>query len=187
MTFDQTKEILTMLQVEYPQSFSKLDYRQMQAKLQLWAEEFAQDDHRLVSAAVRVLIRSNREFAPNIGQIREKMYQLSNPDALTETEAWALVSKACRNSQYNAREEFEKLPPEVQAAVGSYEMLKTWGLMNEDEVESVVASNFMRSYRTHVKRKQEMALVPPEVRELLTGMTQKMMIGGESNEDRNRN
>lgn len=173
MTFDQTKEILTMLQVEYPQSFLRLDYRQMQAKLQLWAEEFAQDDYRLVSAAVRVLIRSNREFAPNIGQIREKMYQLSNPDALTETEAWALVSKACRNS-YNAKEEFKKLPPEVQAAVGSYEMIKAWGMMNEDEVESVIASNFMRSYRVHVKRKQEMALVPPEIRELLAGMTAKM-------------
>lgn len=179
MTFDQTKEILTHLQIEYPQSFSRLDYRQMQAKLQLWTEEFAQDDYRLVSAAVRVLIRSNREFAPNIGQIREKMYQLSNPDALTETEAWALVSKACRNSN-RAKEEFAKLPPEVQEAVGSYEMLKTWGMMDEDEVESVIASNFMRSYRVHVKRKQEMALVPAEIKELLAGMTKKMMIGGES-------
>lgn len=182
MTFDQTKEILTMLQVEYPQSFSKLDYRQMQAKLQLWAEEFAQDDYRLVSAAVRVLIRSNREFAPNIGQIREKMHQLSNPGALTETEAWALVSKACRNGTYGHKEEFAKLPPDVQAAVGSSEMLKQWATMDADEVESVVASNFMRSYKINVKRKQEMALVPPEVRELLTGVTGKMMIGGVTNE-----
>ena len=179
MTFDQTKEILTLLQCEYPLSFSKMDDRMMAVKLKKWTKEFERDDFRIVEAAVDVLIRSNREFAPNIGQIREKMYQLSNPDALTETEAWALVSKACRNSN-RAKEEFAKLPPEVQEAVGNYEMIKTWGMMNEDEVESVVASNFMRSYRVHVKRKQEMALVPPEIRELLAGMTAKMMIGDES-------
>ena len=183
VTFDQTKEILTHLQIEYPQSFSKLDYRQMQAKLQLWAEEFAQDDYRIVSAAVRVLIRSSREFAPNIGQIREKMYQLSNPDALTETEAWALVSKACQNGTYGHKEEFNKLPPEVQAAVGSPEMIKQWAAMDADEVESVVASNFMRSYKVHAKRKQEMGLVPPEIRELLAGMTTKMSMPPHAKEE----
>lgn len=180
MTVAETSDILTLLQVEYPQSFSKLDHRQIQTKLAYWAKKFEHDDYKLVKATVDVLICSNREFAPGIGQIREKMQQLSNPDALTESAAWELVSKACRNGTYGYKVEFEKLPPDVQAAVGSAEMLKQWASMDANDVESVVASNFMRSYRAHVKRKQEMALVPPEIRELLAGMTQKMMIGGES-------
>lgn len=178
MTFDQVKEVLTLMQCEYPLSFSKMDDRQMATKLKLWSEEFAQDDHRIVNAAVRMLIKSNREFAPNIGQIREKMHELSNPGALTETQAWQLVSNACQNGLYGSKAEFGKLPPEVQAAVGSPEMLKQWAMMDADEVESVVASNFMRSYKVLAKRAQEKALMPPEVRELLEGMEAKMMIGG---------
>lgn len=180
MTVSETKTILTILQCEYPQSFTRLDDRQMAAKARLWSDEFAQDDYGIVSAAVRMLIKSNREFAPNIGQIREKMHQLASPDAMTETEAWALVSKACQNGLYRSKAEFDKLPTEVQAVVGSPEMLKQWAMMDADEVESVVASNFMRSYKVFEKRAQEKALMPPDVRELLEGTTTRMMIGGES-------
>lgn len=174
MTRKDTLAILAVLQAEYPQSFSKLDDAQMSAKVGLWTEIFSEDDPQLVFGAVKALLTSDREFAPNIGQIREKMHQLSSPDALTETEAWALVSKACQNGIYGYKTEFDKLPPEVQAAVGSPEMLKAWANMDEDEVQSVVASNFMRSYKVTSRRAKEKALLPPEVKELLAGMTVNM-------------
>lgn len=182
MTFDQTKEILTLLQCEYPQSFSKMDARQMATKLKLWTSKFAEDDYQIVKAAVDALILSSREFAPTIGLIKQTMQDLTEPDALTEGEAWELVSKACRNGIHGSRTEFDKLPPEVQAAVGSPEMLKQWAMMDEREVESVVASNFMRSYKVLAKRAREQAALPSDVKEMLGGLTQKMMIGGESNE-----
>lgn len=184
MTFEQTRDILTLLQCEYPQSFSKMDGRQMAMKLKLWESEFADDDYSMINAAVRYLIRSGREFAPNIGMIREKMHDLAEPDALTDGEAWALVSKACRNGLHGSRTEFEKLPPEVQAAVGSPEMLKQWAMLDEREVETVVASNFMRSYKVLAKRKREQAMLPPDIKELLSGLTQKMMIGGGNTNER---
>lgn len=176
MTRKDCAGVLAILQSEYPQSFSKLDDTMMTAKINLWAEMFSEDDPQLVFAAVKAILTGDREFAPNIGQIREKMHQLSNPDALTETEAWALVSKACQNGIYGYKTEFDKLPPEVQAAVGSPEMLKAWANMDEDEVQSVVASNFMRSYKIHAKRKKERDMLPESVKALIGTMTAKMAL-----------
>ena len=176
MTFDETNTILTLLQTEYPQSFAKMDDRAMAMKLKLWASEFQHDDYRAVYAVVRAIISSGgREFAPNIGVIREKLRSFSADGELTENEAWALVSKAICNGIYGYAEEYAKLPPAVQAAVGRPEQLKEWAVMPVDEVQSVVASNFQRSYRIVAQRERELAKIPPDVRELLTGVSAAML------------
>ena len=173
MTGEETTKILTLLQAEYPNSFSRLDGRGMALKLELWIREFAKDDYNLVYSAVRVLIKGNRSFAPNIGEIREKMQMLSGTDnggLRTEQEAWAMVSKACSNGLYGYREEFAKLPPDVQKAVGAPEQLKEWAAMDVDTVQSVVASNFMRNYRATQQREKEISLLPQNVQEMLAGV-----------------
>lgn len=52
--------------------------------------------------------------------------ELNTPKQLNELEAWSLVEKAIRNSIYNSQEEFSKLPPLVQKAVGSPNVLRLW-------------------------------------------------------------
>ncbi len=172
--------ILTLLQSEYPGSFSKMDERTMRMKLKLWQTEFAEDDISLVYAAVRLYMKQPREFAPTIGQVREKMNELKHAEAgantLTEQNAWALVSKACRNGLYGYREEFAKLPPDLQRAVGAPEQLKAWAMMDADTVESVIASNFMRNYRTQQQRDKEIALLPQELRDKLNGAAESMKL-----------
>ena len=88
-----------------------------------------------------------------------------------------MVSKAIRNGIYGYQKEFDKLPPTVQTAVGQPEQLREWAVMDVGEVESVVASNFMRGYKTAQRRERETAMIPEDVRNLLTGVGQKMMIG----------
>ena len=178
MTVTDCKGILALLQSEYPQSFTRLDDRQMTAKVNLWAELFAEDDPKLVFAAVKSLLVSNREFAPSVGQIKEKMHSLYSPDTLTEGEAWALVSKACSNGLYGYRAEFDKLPPDVQAAVGRPEQLKEWAMMDADTVQSVIASNFMRSYKAAAHRTKEREMLPENVKTLIAAMTANMALPG---------
>ncbi len=179
----EVQTLLTLIQAEYPQSFQKLDERQMALKLELWAKEFREDDSMLVFAAARTLMGTAREFAPNSGQIREKMRELtSEKAALDEQQAWALVSKACANGYYGYKKEFAKLPPEVQRAVGRPEQLKEWAVMDVDTVQSVVASNFMRSYRAGVEREKELARIPQEVREMLGQVSEKMRLTGGKND-----
>ncbi len=176
MTFEETRTILTLLQTEYPQSFSKMDERAMAMKLKLWAAEFQYDDYRAVYAVVRAIISAGgREFAPNIGVIREKLRSYSANGELTENEAWALVSKAISNGIYGYSAEYEKLPPAVRKAVGEPEQLKRWAVMNINEVQTVVSSNFQRSYRAIAQRERELAKIPSDVRELLTGVSAEML------------
>lgn len=167
MTVEETEKILTLLQVEYPNSFSRLDERMMLAKRNLWAKEFQADPFTVVYAAVRMCIRSGGAFAPNIGEIRQKMATLTKEEELPEQAAWAMVSKACSNGIYHFKEEFDKLPEDVQQAVGGAEQIRLWAMMDAETVQSVVASNFMRAYRTQKTRSKELALLPQEVRELL--------------------
>ena len=167
MTQPEVAKILTLIQAEYPHSFEKLDSRQMALKAELWEKEFAADDSTLVYTAVRMLFESGIRFAPNIGDIRSKMRMLLEKDEMTEQQAWALVSRATRNSAYNSVQEFEKLPPEVQRAVGSPEQLKAWAIMDADTVESVVASNFMRSFKAISARQKELEQYPEALREMI--------------------
>ena len=121
-----------------------------------------------MTAAVHALIASRVEgYPPTIGAVREQIDNLTAKDALSETEAWALVSKAARNGLYGYREEFEKLPERVKKAVGTPEQLKAWAMMPSEEVESVVASNFRRSFRTVSEREKDSRKLPQGVREML--------------------
>lgn len=182
MEYEEVRKLLTLIQAEYPQSFSKLDERQMALKLEMWSKEFKDDNAMLVYSAARTLMGTAREFAPNSGQIREKMRELTSEKTLDEQQAWALVSKACANGYYGYKKEFAKLPPEVQRAVGRPEQLKEWAVMDVDTVQSVVASNFMRSYRAGVEREKEMARIPQEVREMLGQVSEKMRLTGGKND-----
>ena len=80
-----------------------------------------------------------------------------------------MVSRAARNGLYRCREEYDKLPPAVQKAVGDAEQLRTWAAMDEETVASVVASNFARSYRTVLAREKEALLLPQKSKDALPG------------------
>ena len=173
MTREDTKKLLTLMQAEYPNSFAKLNELGMKMKVDLWASEFKDDPFESVYAALRMYMETGAEFAPNIGQIRKRMRMQQEQDELSEGEAWALVSKACANGSYGYMKEFGKLPPIVQKAVGRAEQLKEWAAMDETTVQSVVASNFMKSFRAARERQKEIESYPPA----LTEMINKLQIG----------
>lgn len=115
-------------------------------------------------ATQKHMMSSNR--IPTPADIRAEAVKLSMPDEPNETEAWTLVSKAIRNSSYNSIQEFSKLPPLVQKAVGQPSQLEQWA-MDEDYNENVVASNFMRTYRGEVIRAKEYNKLPEKMRTLI--------------------
>ena len=82
---------------------------------------------------------------------------------MTELEAWALVNKALRNGYYGAEEEYAKLPPLVQKAVGTPMNLRNWSQSDIKSTESVVMSQFISAYKTECKRAVEKAVIPQSV------------------------
>lgn len=179
MTREDTVKLMTMLKAAYPHSYKGLTKPDAEAMLALWQRLFSGDDPAEVFAAVDALISTRTVgYSPTPGEVKEQMQKLKRSNDLDELAAWALVSKACRNGLYGYREEFAKLPPDVQTAVGAPEQLRAWAMMDTDTVESVVASNFQRNYRVRQARQKELEKLPSNVMGFIQQVSNNLMIGG---------
>lgn len=177
MTIQETAQIMDILTVAYPQFYAGRNAPDPQKALALWASMFADDDVQAVAAAVKALIAAEPgSFPPTIGAVKVRLRQLTAAPCLTESEAWGLVAKAIRNSAYESREEFDRLPEDVQAVVGSPEQLKAWSQMDSGSVHSVVASNFQRSYKAIAKRREDEQALPGDVKRMLAGVADRMAL-----------
>lgn len=121
-----------------------------------------------VAVALKAYITSNTSgFAPSVGEIVAKIQLVSQPQELDGMTAWGLVSKALRNGTYGAVEEFNKLPPLVRQAVGMPDNLKNWATSDYQTIETVIQSNFLRTYETAVKRANEINRMPDNIKSLI--------------------
>ena len=179
MTLQETATIMDILTAAYPHFYGGKNAPDAKNVMSLWASVFADDDVRLVAAAVKaIIVADTREFPPTIAHVKEKMRQLvEEKGEMTEAEAWTLISHATRNGIYGSKEEFAKLPPPLQRLVGSPEQLRTWAMMDSDTLHSVVSSNFQRSYKVIMQRERENAKLPQDVLRLVSGIGEKMMLG----------
>lgn len=180
MTREETLQILSVLKAAYPNFYRDMQKRDAESAVALWHDMFADDDSVLVAAAVKTLIATDKQgFPPHIGAVKEKLRMIQCPQAMTEAEAWGLVHKAVKRGLYNSREEFDKLPLMLQRLVGSHNQLRDWAMMDADTVQSVVASNFQRSFRVRQEGERELSLMPPDVRELVGGIADRFALGKE--------
>lgn len=164
MTREQVGELLMTIQVYYP------NYNSPDKKITLnaWHIMLAEYPEELVLQALRACIATNTSgFAPDIGQIMSKIHTISQPQELDGMAAWGLVSKALRNGTYGAVEEFNKLPPLVKQAVGMPDNLKNWATSDYQTIETVIQSNFLRTYETVVKRANEINRMPDNIKSLI--------------------
>jgi hypothetical protein len=134
----------------------------------VWQMMLDEYSYSQVSIALKAYVTSDTSgFVPSIGQLINKLHEVQSPQELNEMEAWMLVSRALRNGYYGAVEEFNKLPPLVQKAVGSPDNLRNWALTDSKSIENVVQSNFMRTYRTVVSRDKEYQKMPKDIKALI--------------------
>lgn len=177
MTRQDTYQVLGILRTFYPGSFVGSDDVE-RMRVALWQEQFAEEPATLVQAAVKAYVSTDRKgFMPVPGQIKEQIALLLNQGGMSEQDAWELVTNALCNSSYGSEEEFSKLPADVQRAVGSPNMLKSWATVNIGELQTVIASNFKRDYRVIVAQKKELAKIPEAVKRLVETSATKMIEG----------
>ena len=170
MTEAETKKVLAVLRGAYPNFYRGMGKDELLGVVALWTEMFADDPYPEVAAAVKRLIASDvKGFPPVIGQVKEQLRRLTAPAAMSENEAWALVRRAIRNGTYGAAEEYAKLPPVIQSLLRP-EDLSAWAVLDEATVDSVVQSNFMRSYRARRAEAEEWQKLPEELKRLSLSM-----------------
>lgn len=164
MTRDETKMLIATMEVTYP-NYHPADRT---FTVNTWTSMLEEYDFQSVQMAFKKFVLSDTSgFAPSIGQLVAQMQEIAEGDDIGEIEAWGIVSRAIGNSLYNAKEEFEKLPPLLQRVVYSPATLREWGMMDSDTVHSVVQSHVIRNYRAAAKAAREEAKLPPKFRELL--------------------
>lgn len=172
MTREETKKIIRIISASYP-NFNPPDLSEMVDVWNLMLEDFT---YQQVSMALKSYILSDTKgFAPSIGQLVDKVMFITKPAIENEMEAWALVSKALRRGYYYAEEEFEKLPPLVQKAVGSASNIRNWAQTDYKSIENVIQSNFIRSYVNVCNREKEYIKLPNEIKTLIESTADKVM------------
>ena len=194
MTREETIKILAVLRGAYPAFYRDITKQEAEATIALWVSMFDEEPYELVGAAVKAFISGDgKGFPPAIGQIKERIRLITQPEEMTEQEAWALVSKAVQRSTYGSEEEFAKLPPEIQAVVHDPGQLRQWAIGSAEDLQTVIASNFMRSFRAKQKASKEYMALPTSVKQLMisagyrsdpTEVGLVKMFGGESNVQR---
>lgn len=134
----------------------------------VWQMMLDEYSYNQVSIALKAYVTSDTSgFAPSVGEIVAKIQLVSQPQELDGMAAWGLVSKALRNGTYGAVEEFNKLPPLVRQAVGMPDNLKNWATSDYQTIETVIQSNFLRTYETVVKRADEINRMPDNIKTLI--------------------
>lgn len=176
MTRDEVINILMVIQAAYP------NYKQQDKTVAVdtWYVMLKDYEKEVVEAALKIYIASDTSgFAPAIGQLIDKINTVTAPPELNSMAAWGLVSTALRNGYYGAEQEFEKLPLTVKKAVGSPDNLRHWAQSDSKSVETVIQSNFIRTYEAEVRRKNEAAKTPQDVRALIDKISnQKLLESG---------
>ena len=196
MTREETLAIMGVLKAAYPNFYKGMGRNDAEGIVDLWSSMFDQEPAQLVAMAVKAHIASDTKgFPPHIGAIKEAIVKLTKPPELelSEMEAWGLVRRAIhgasmegwsRKERYgdmvSAEYNFSQLPPLLQQVVGTPNQLAAWERLPTDEIETVVQSNFMRSFRARAASAKEYLALPSDVRgamEQLAGTTTMARLG----------
>ena len=131
------------------------------AAYDLWASAFRDDPFELVQTAVMALIQTDPgEFRPTIAKVRRKMHDMVYGRSISETEAWLLVKNSLNEAQQGpetlrgAKSAWQKLPEDIRKLVTPKQLLD-WNSVEAETLDTVIQSNFMRSYRDIRDRRYE--------------------------------
>ena len=158
MTEKETGKILAVIAEFYPHFKTE---RNIQVTAKVWHRIFEQTPYELVDQALTSYIATDTKgFPPVPGALNERIGQMRDLEGMNENEAWSLVFKALCRGIYNSREEFDKLPEDIQRIVGHPRQLHEWAMLDTHEVSTVIAAGFKRAWRARKEAEKSLGCVP---------------------------
>lgn len=151
MNKEQTRQILTILRINYPQTFGSYNNATASAFLDMWAEAFKNDNASDVTAAVKAIIYTDtREFAPNIAQVKHKMAELSGRNGIDADTAWNDLRAVLRSLPSDEIAEvssiWDSLPKEVRRIYTPADLIDLAFHRTSKELSEFEAPRFKKSY-----------------------------------------
>lgn len=165
MTDQEVTKMFYMVKAAYPKVFKDYDEKMTANYLDAWNMVFRDVPAVDGYAGLKAYMSTEKSgFPPSPGQIMNCIHQLKPDTIPNEMEAWTLVDRAVRNSNYNADEEFNRLPQIVRRAVRTPARLREWAQMDTATYQTVEQSNFMRVYRAEAERERSVMKMPSDIR-----------------------
>ena len=185
MSKQEMYKLIAMLKVAYPKYFTATDKEELRLQVEIWHSMFSDTPYKLAEEAIKALMCSLK-FPPTIADVKEKIALITLPAPMSEMEAWDRVRAAVDDVTHYAEFDsldgiripahvlnqrvFDKLPRTIQRCVGSPRQLLDWQDMDIGTFNSVVQSNFMRSYTAITRHEAEVAMLPGSTREFMLGL-----------------
>lgn len=149
MNRDETRNVLTFLKTNYPQSFRLYTEESSQLLLDIWAEGLKEFPAALVQKAVMgIVMNDSREFAPNIGQVRLAcLGELAPDQGQAALDAWQAVKKFIRNIGHDAQdfEDYARLPEPIRA-IYSVSDLRSMAMNKSEDNDTYEKPRFIKAY-----------------------------------------
>ena len=166
ITKQNIADMMDLLVAAYGDKAFPSEPQKMAKVVNLWTIMFEHDDPREVLVAVKDCI-ATLQFPPKIADIKTRIAQNRLAGQMTEMEMWALVRRAVEDStsREKAEEIYNGLPKIVQRTVGSASQLRGWRVVDDDQFETVVASNCQRTYRQLAQREAGYHALPPDIQQ----------------------
>ena len=170
MTHEETVKIVRVMCACYPtRRFSQAEIIDMVSAWEMMLEDYSYTE---VALALKTIVATDSEgFIPSIGKIIDQIEKLSkrgSNEATDVTTAWNMVMRAISRGIYNADEEFNKMPPLVQKAVGSASMIREMA-SDANFNFGVEQSQFIKAYQRAVEDANYENKIPKSVKTLLEG------------------
>ena len=152
MTPEETKQVLTYLKVQYPKNFEHLKTDEdARMYLAIWHDSFKNEDKRLVQAAVKKCVDENTtQYAPTIGQIRNKMVDLTHTGGMDAEEAWNMArrfwSSIPSDNAWEIEEDWRKLPESIRRIYSPADMVELGFRTNSHDITAYEKPRFLKQW-----------------------------------------
>lgn len=167
MKRQEVQQVMGILDSYFPSWLSKLSLVSKNNLIDVWCKLLEDQNPQLVINAVYAILKSStHQFPPTVGIILTRVKDMTQQVELSEQEAWAAVKKALGNCIHNSVLEYQKLPKEIQLVV-TPDMLYDWAILPTEELDTVVSSNFMRSYRSRIEAYRENQILDDGMKTLI--------------------
>lgn len=192
---DRTDVIATLkiLKVAYPGFYAKMSKTDAEDTVSVWCDMFCEEDVNVVKIALYKVIEEHTGFPPTIADIKTQIREMRRAATgeKTDEELWSQLKAAVSNGYYGAKEEFARLPPELQRYLGTPNTLRELSQVDTDTFNTVTHGQFLKQIgiiRDRVRFDNE---TPPEIKALLGTVTKPIpannrLTENEFNESRNR-
>lgn len=168
MKKSETVDCITYLCAAYPGAYKRFTEQKFETLIAVWYNTFSEYPFATVMVGIQGYISTDTSgFPPSPGQVVKVIQDLAAEKETNSMEAWAIVKKAVNSPRDRMEETFRTLPPLIQKVVGGHHQLMAWGNVNEEEFETVIQSNFMRTYETEKRRQKQIDMLPERIRRMM--------------------